>query len=192
MKYLRLPGLLASTMFLAANAHADFIFTGSMAGTNEIPANGSPATGFTTVTISDDRTLMTVHVDWSGLTGGLPSAAHIHCCIAPGTNVGVAVGFTSFTSALSGSYDHVFNLLDSTIYTTGFLGTFGGGTAAGARDALFAGLTAGTAYSNIHNSTFGGGEIRANLAPVPLPAAAWLLLGGISAFGAMRRRRRAQ
>jgi hypothetical protein len=188
MKILRTMGLLACALF-AANANADMLFAGTMAGANEIPANASTATGFTSISINDSLSLMTVHVDWSGLTGGLPSAAHIHCCTAQGTNIGVAVGFPSFTSTLSGSYDHVFDLLSASTYTTAFLNNFGGGTAAGARDALIFGLNAGTAYSNIHNATFPGGEIRANLSPVPLPAAAWLLLSGLGALGAKRTRR---
>ena len=190
MKRAWMTSLLACSMLMAANARADWIFTGSMAGNRENPANTSTATGFTSVIINDAQSMMTVHVDWAGITGGLPSAAHIHCCTPIGTNVGVAVGFTGFPSALSGSYDHVFDLLNTATYTTAFLGTFGGGTAAGARDALFAGLMAGTAYSNIHNMMFGGGEIRANLAPVPLPAAGWLLVTSLGALGGLRARRK--
>ena len=62
------------------------------------------------------------------------------------------------------------------------------GTATGARDALLAGLDAGTAYSNIHNATFPGGEIRANLVFVSEPPAALALLAAIGLVGAMRRR----
>ncbi len=192
MKILRTIGFLACSALFAANANAEMLYAGVMSGANENPANASPATGFTSVVINDSLSLMTVHVEWSGLTGGLPAAAHIHCCTAQGTNIGVAVGFPAFTTALSGSYDRVFDLLSTSTYTAGFLNNFGGGTAAGARDALIAGLNAGTAYSNIHNATFPGGEIRANLAavpPVPLPAAAWLLLSGLGALGAMRSRR---
>jgi hypothetical protein len=100
------------------------------------------------------------------------------------------VGFAGFPAAASGVFEKSFDLLDAAIYTSGFLNGFGGGTAAGARAALLAGLDAGTAYSNIHNAQFPGGEIRATLRKVDEPAVAWLLMAGCGAFVVMRRRTR--
>ena len=162
------------------------IYVGAMVGTNEVPANSSTATGFTTVAITGNE--MIVDVTWSGLIGGNPMAAHIHCCTDVGTNIGVAVGFPAFPATVNGTYNHSFNLLDPAIYTTSFLNNFGGGTAAGARSALIAGLDAGRAYSNIHNSTFPGGEIRGALEPAPEPQTLTLLTIGALAMGAFRRR----
>jgi hypothetical protein len=175
-------------LLVSGAAHAALIYEGFMAGANEVPSRDTPASGFTSVLIDDN--LMTVHVDWNGLIGGPASAAHIHCCTPLGTNIGVAVGFGGFPATTSGVFERTFNLLDSSIYTSGFLSAFGGGTAAGARMALIAGLDAGLAYSNIHNSQFPGGEIRANLTRVDEPAMAWLLMAGCGAFVAMRRRTR--
>jgi hypothetical protein len=58
----------------------------------------------------------------------------------------------------------------------------------------------GTTFENVTAVTFStnnGGNVRIDdvmvtTAPVPLPAAAWLLIGGIGALGAAARRRRTQ
>src|ERR1043165_407079 len=150
-------------------------FTATMSGLNEVPPNASTATGLTSLILNGNS--LTVNVTFNGLLGGLPSAAHIHCCIAPGQSVGVAVGFPGFPVALSGTYNHVFDLLDPSIYTSGFLTGFGGGTASGAETALINGLMAGTAYSNIHNAQGPGGKIRGLITIVPEPVT-------LSMFGA--------
>jgi len=116
--------------------------------------------------------------------------AHVHCCTTPGTNASVAVGYTGFAAATSGTYTGTFNLLDATIYTTAFLTGNGGGTATGARDALIAGLNAGMAYSNIHTALFPGGEIRANLVATPEPSSAFLMITGLLALAGVGRRMR--
>ena len=164
-------------------------WAGAMTGAQEIPANPSTATGLADVRITGN--LLTVNIFWQGLVGGAPAAAHIHCCVAPGSNVGVAVGFTNFPTTLSGNYTNIFDLSLAGTYTASFINTFGGGTAAGAQAALINGLNAGNAYSNIHNATFPGGEIRANLVATPEPASIGLMATGLialAAFGLKRRR----
>lgn len=179
----------AATLLAASSGHAATIYTGVMSGANEVPPNASTASGFITVTIDGNQ--MMVDLTWENLIGGNPAAAHIHCCTNPGSNVGVAVGFSAFPALASGFYSHTFDLLDSTIYTANFLNNFGGGTVEGARTALLAGFESGQAYSNIHNAQFPGGEIRANLteagSEVPEPSTALLLgVGLLTALGYRR------
>jgi hypothetical protein len=58
--------------------------------------------------------------------------------------------------------------------------TANGGTPSGAEAAFVSAVQNGNAYLNIHTSTFGGGEIRGFLLPVPEPASlALLVVGGL-------------
>ena len=170
---------------LATGARANMIFTGTLTGAQEVPPNASPATGFVTIDLDPLANLLTVDLTFSGLIGGPAAAAHIHCCVAPGSNINVAVGFTGFPAATSGTYHHVFDLTDASIYNGAFLTNFGGGTAAGAEAALIAGLMDGLAYVNIHDQQYPGGEIRA-LIPEPATLALAALAFGVA--GLARRR----
>jgi hypothetical protein len=173
----------AAAILFALPAHAT-VFMTTLSGANEFPANSSTATGSATVVV--DGNLMTVDVTFSGLTT-TASAAHIHCCTGPGANRPVAVDFhAGFPHTLSGAYHATFNLTDASIYTTGFLA---GETSVQAQARLMAAFFAGTAYVNIHNSTFPGGEIRGQLREVPEPFAASLLALGLIGAAAVRRRR---
>jgi hypothetical protein len=123
---------------------------------------------------------LTVNEVFSGLTTPA-SAAHIHCCGAVGVNEPVAVPFTGFPNAASGTYMSSFDLTLASTYNPSFL-TANGGTAASAEAAFIAGLNSFQTYANIHNATFPGGEIRGQLAQVPEPATTGLLLLGLAAI----------
>ena len=115
-----------------------------------------PVTALIATTIAE-----TVNVSFSGLTSGT-TASHIHCCVAPPGNAGVATTTPTFPGfplgVTAGTYNQTFDMTAATSYNPAFV-TANGGVAA-AEAALFAGLQTGQAYLNIHTSMFPGGEIR--------------------------------
>lgn len=173
------------------------IYTATLNGANEAPANASPGSGFATVTLDDVLRSMRVETSFSGLQGNV-SAAHIHCCtaVAGVGTAGVATVTPTFTGfpggVTAGSYDHLFDMnASSGSWNNAFL-TANGGATATAFAALLAGLDDGKAYLNIHTNVFPGGEIRGFLQltqVVPEPATALLVLAALGGlWGASRRR----
>lgn len=162
-------------------------WAGSMSGTNEVPPNTSTASGWADIFLNGN--MLSVSLVWQGLLGGNPTAAHIHCCTAPGANAGVAIGFAGFPAAASGTYTNTYDLTNPAVYNAAFRSN-NGGTAAGAEAALINGLNAGRVYVNVHNAQFPGGEIRANVVATPEPASLVLMATGLAAFAAVGWRRR--
>lgn len=175
-------------------------FTATLAGANENPPTASTGVGGTFVILDTTTHTLRVGASFSGLTGNT-TAAHIHCCVAPPGNVGVATMLPSFAGfplgVTSGAFDQTYDMSQAAAWNAAFI-TANGGTPASAEAALAAGLAAGRAYFNIHTNVFPGGEIRGFLA-LQLPAALiptlsqWILgalalLLAAGAWVAMRKR----
>lgn len=182
---------------LVASAHATahpVTYSGTLSNLGEpSPAEQSLGTGVATVILNEDDFTMRVMVDFSNLTGQT-SAAHIHCCTlgAGSGNAGVAMTLPSFPGfplgVQSGSYDTTFDMTQTGSWNPAFVSANGNISSAFA--ALATGIAAGKAYFNIHTTFVPGGEIRAFLspAPVPLPAAMWLLMPALGGLGLLRKR----
>ena len=174
------------------------VYYGTLAGSNEFPANSSPGTGKTIVTISGNN--MRVEVTYSGLvsqtSAGAASgttASHIHASATQPplsliNNTGVATqtptfsGFPQGLGVLGGTYDRTFDMTLATSYNAAYV-TANGGTPAAAFAALKTQIAQGRAYLNIHSTAFPGGEIRGYLLPCPtinvsIPDA-WALSNGV-------------
>lgn len=193
---------LAVALFVALPAQALLLkFHVDLSGANEVPPTGSPATGFADFTLDTLTNDLTGHIEFSGLVS-TTTAAHIHCCLAtpfgPG-NVGVATLVPAFPGfplgVTSGVNNFVLDLDLASSYNAPFIASFAGGLPA-AEAAFINGLQNGMTYLNIHTAGppagngFPGGEIRGFVVKVPEPMTASLLLAGLVAALASRRRSR--
>jgi CHRD domain/Secretion system C-terminal sorting domain len=149
--------ILFLAFFAVPQLSAQVQLRGILSGRNEVPANTSTAVGTFEGIFDPYSRQIAFHLDFSGLTADA-SASHFHSAAA-GTNGPVVVDFVSQgfpVGAKSGEFVKVMNL-----------------TEAQAVD-----LMTGNLYVNIHNPSFPGGEIRAQIqygvrlrpSPVPLSA----------------------
>ena len=190
------PFVLATVSLLLAvpAVHAvPITYITSLSGANEAPPVASSGTGTATVILDTDADTLNIQVTFSGLTGNT-TVAHIHCCVAPPGNAGVAVQPPTLTrfpvGVTSGDYNQTLDTAVASTYSASFISA-NGGTVAGAEDALAAALKAGTAYFNIHTNFAPSGEIRGFLQAVPEPESFALMGIGLAGIAVVTRRRKA-
>jgi len=137
-------GEIRGQLTTTTSANETYYFTGALAGSQEVPANASAATGNVAMLLDKITNEVFVVGSFSGLTAAA-SAGHIHGGAA-GTNGGAVVTL-SVTTAISGT------LTGSAVVRSSFADS----------------LVLGFGYINLHNSSFPGGEIRGQLGNLVLP-----------------------
>ncbi|MDM7924042.1 MAG: CHRD domain-containing protein [Pyrinomonadaceae bacterium] len=129
-----------TVLMLAGTALADTFFTADLNAAQEVPPNGSTATGFGRVTLNPEETEVRVSVLWLGLSGGA-TGGHIHGPAPAGAN-GPIIFNLNPAATTSG-----------TVIAQNFAVT----------PQQVADLKAGLWYFNIHTAANSGGEIRGQI-----------------------------
>ena len=192
MRGFRMTILVMALFLPSILSAAPITFQSILSGSNENPATGSPGTGTALIVLDPVAQTLQLTITFSNLTSNAV-AAHIHCCIAPPSNTGVATTIPAFPGFplgfTSGTYTSpVFDLTQSTIYNPAFVTAQGG--LAQAEATFVAGIQNGQTYLNIHTVNFGGGEIRGFLTPVAAPEPSSLVLIGSAVIGLVLIQRR--
>ena len=166
------------------------IFTYQAPLDNSTLPGPNTSAGYGLATVEMDTTALTVRLtaSFNVLTGSVTSA-QLYCCTAsPGTAPAVSPApfYPGFPTAFGGTYDQTFDGTLASTYAASFV--IANGSAAGAFNALLAGLNAGTAYFQITTAQYPNGEIRGFLSPVPEPGSFALLGLSLAALAFARLR----
>ncbi len=161
------------TILVAAPVHATtYVFSGTLNGANEFPANASTATGSYNAVLDDAANSFFVNLSFSGLASNA-TAGLLHCCAPAGVNAPVILQLTGFPPTTSGTYSN---------------------TLFGLTSADVTGIKSGLSYIDIITPMSPAGEIQGQLVPaavasVPEPATWAMMLLGFGFVGGILRRR---
>lgn len=161
MKRIVLSSLVALCLPLAASAE-NKQFHSHMAGTSEVPAISTTASGTFLARISADGSAISFQLSYDELEGDV-TQAHIHIGQS-GVNGGVALFLCSNLGTPGVQPCPVPPATVSGILTAAdVIGPASQGVAAGEFAEVVAAIRAGVAYANVHSTKFPGGEIRAQV-----------------------------
>lgn len=146
----------------ANESHRRFTATARMSSFNEVPAIATGARGTFRATLSDDGTVLSFQMSWSGLSSA-PAVAHVHLgqFFANG-----AVSF--FLCGGGGQPDcpaETAASISGTVTAANVMAVPAQGLRAGDLDQILNGMRRGDTYANIHTplAGFPGGECRGQI-----------------------------
>lgn len=176
--------VLAASMALPMVASAAIqVYSFNLDGTQEVPANASPAAGSAQFTIDDSLDTITFVLTGFNLQGTF-AAAHIHGPAMAGVNAPVVFGLTGANADYAGP------VMAGPIAIANSYMLYGADKAAPGNLADQINAQPWMYYVNLHTSLYPGGEIRGQLAPVPEASTYAMMLGGLGLVGFMAARRR--
>jgi len=161
MKRIVLSSLLTLCLPLAASAETKQ-FHATLAGTSEVPAVSTTASGTFLARISEDGGAIHFQLSYDALEGDVLQA-HIHIGQS-GVNGGVALFLCSNLGTPGVQPCPAPPATISGMLTAAdVIGPASQGVVAGEFAEVVAAIRAGVAYANVHSSKFPGGEIRAQV-----------------------------
>lgn len=132
-------------------------------GYEENPDISTVATGSFEARLSDDGTTLDYELRYSALEGGPASQAHVHFgkrAVNGGVSFFLCGGSTKPPCPPGTATEAV---VTGTVTAADVIGPAAQGIPPGALAEILAAMRAGHAYVNVHNATFPGGEIRAQI-----------------------------
>jgi hypothetical protein len=155
MRFMPFMSILAIAALMPAcddDGPDDDRYEATLAGSNEVPANGSNATG--TAVFTDRGGSFDYSIDVQNIN--MPTAAHIHVGVA-GVNGGVIVPLFSTSSPVANFSGR---LVTSSFTAADIVASFDI-----SMDELRDLMRTGGVYVNVHTTAIPGGEIRGQLGP---------------------------